>query len=482
MNYALSVGIRVTALTGGLLVYAQASWAGNVVGDSRDDLVVGAPGEAPGSDPRSGVAFVYRGANQAVIPEMVLDQTGLGANEAGDQFGSAFAFGDFDGDGLTDLAVGAPGEAPGSDPASGVVFLFRGTSGSLIPDRYIDQATLGANEAGDRFGAALAAGDFNGDGFDDLVVGAPGEAPGSDPRSGGAFLFLGSPNGLRPHLFIDQRGLGSNEAGDRFGESLCVGDFDGDGRDDLAIGAPGEAPGSDPRSGVVFLFRGVPAGIARDRVLDQAGLGANEAGDLFGAALTSGDFNGDGRDDLAVGAPGEAPGSDPRSGGVFVYRGTHAGLVASQFVDQAGLGANEAGDEFGFALSSGDYNGDGLDDLAVGAPGEAPGSDPRSGGVFVYRGSSQRLVASQFVDQAGLGANEAGDRFGAALASGNFVRDRRADLAVGAPGEAPGNDPKSGGVFVYRGTSGNLRPQQFVDQAGLGSNEAGDLFGLAIAD
>jgi hypothetical protein len=101
-----------------------------------------------------------------------------------------------------------------------------------------------------------------------------------------------------------------------------------------------------------------------------------------------------------------------------------------------GLGANEFGDEFGYALTSGDYDGDGRDDLAVGAPGESPASDPKSGGVFVYRGTNTRLVAWQFVDQADLGANEAGDRFGAALASGNYVSDFRDDLAVGAPGES----------------------------------------------
>ena len=127
------------------------------------------------------------------------------------------------------------------------------------------------------------------------------------------------------------------------------------------------------------------------------------------------DFNNDGFEDLVVGAPGESPGSAPRSGFAFVFNGSAGGLVASQGLDQAGLGSNEAGDQFGSALTTGDFNNDGFDDLVVGAPGEAPGSAPQSGFAFVFNGSAGGLVASQGLDQAGLGANEVDDLFSAAL-------------------------------------------------------------------
>jgi hypothetical protein len=261
-----------------------------------------------------------------------------------------------------------------------------------------------------------------------------------------------------------------------------VGDFDGDQRADLAVGAPGEAPGPDPRSGVVFVYMGNENGLAPDRMLDQDSLGANEDDDQFGAALASGDFDGDDRDDLAVGAPGEAPGTDPKSGGVFVFRGSKQGLEPREFLSQEGLGVNESGDDFGRALSSGDYDHDGHDDLAVGAPGEAPGPDPQSGAVYAFRGTSTKLVPWQFLAQDGLGSNERGDRFGAALASGNYVGNHREDLFVGAPGEAPGADPRSGAGFLFRGTASGLTPQQFVTQVKVGSNDAGDLFGVAVCE
>jgi hypothetical protein len=466
----------------GMLGHAESGRAANYVGDEREDLVVGAPGEAIGRGPRSGVVYLLRGGAAGLVDTHVLEQNGLDANEQGDEFGAALAAGDFDGDGLPDVAIGAPGEALGENPRSGAVFVYLGTGGGLTPAAVLDQTGLGAEESGDRFGDALVVGDFDGDGFDDLAVGAPHDEPESSPASGGVFLFHGGNQGLEPLGYLDQGGLGVNELDDRFGAALCVGDFDGDRRDDLAVGAPGEEPGSDPRSGVVFVFRGSAEGLTPDRVLDQEGLGSNEADDRFGTALASGDFNGDRRDDLAVGAPGEEPGSDPKSGGVFVFGGSSDGLVAREFLAQEGLGGNETGDEFGRALSSGDYDGDNLDDLAVGAPGESPGSDPKSGAVFVFRGTVAELVPLQFLHQDGLGSNDDGDRFGAALASGNYVGNHRDDLVVGAPGEAPGADPRSGAVFVFRGIALGLTPQQFVTQIKVGSNEAGDLFGLALCE
>jgi hypothetical protein len=466
-------------LLGGVLGLAASGLAANFVGDGRDDLIVGAPGEAPGASPRSGVAYIFAGSGYGVTPTDYIDQGGLDINEPGDQFGSAFAAGDFDGDGDDDLAVGAPGEAPGL-VRSGAVFVFEGTAGGLRAYDRIDQTGLGKNEHGDRFGETMTAADFNGDGFDDLVVGAPGEDLGAGWPSGAAFLFLGSPNGLQPAEAIDQTELGVNEAGDMFAHALSAGDYDGDGKADLAVGAPGEAPGPDERSGVVFIFRGTSLGLAAHGVLEQAPLGVNEEDDQFGYALTTGDFNDDGRDDLAVGAPGEAPGTDPEAGIVFVFRGTAAGLKARQVISQKGFGYNEPGDRFGHALTAGDYNGDGRDDLAVGAPGKLVGAIPDAGTVFVFRGDRTNLVPLQALTQSGLGANEAYEEFGSELASGNYVGDFRADLAIGAPGEAPGSDSAVGGVYLFRGYSLGLATERFVDQSGIGTDEPGDMFGAAL--
>lgn len=468
------------ALLGGLFGHSESIVAANLVGDGHDDLIVGAPGESPGASPRSGAAYLFGGTTYGVNPIDLIDQGGLDINEAGDLFGSSVAAGDFNGDGEDDVAIGAPGESPGMSQRSGAVYVYLGTAAGPRASAKLDQTGLGTNEYNDRFGETMIAADFNADGFDDLVVGAPGEELGSGPEAGAVFLFIGSPKGLLPAKAIDQSGLGINEQQDMFGAALGAGDFDGDGWVDLAVGAPGEAPGPDPQSGAVFLFRGHINGLSPDKVIDQTDLGANEQGDMFGHALTAGDFNGDGRDDLAVGAPGEAPGDDPESGAVFVFRGSAKGLQSRQVISQTGFGHNELGDEFGWALASGDYNGDGRDELAIGAPGKTVGGFPESGMVVVFRGDAANLVLLQTLTQTGMGANEAHDRLGETLASGNFTGDYRMDLAVGAPGEAAGNAEPSGGVYLFRGYSLALTSQRFIDQSGIGADEGGDMFGAAL--
>jgi hypothetical protein len=322
-----------------------------------------------------------------------------------------------------------------------------------------------------------------------------------------------------------------NEEGDQFGSASATGDFNGDGFVDLAMGAPGKAPGGDPRSGAVFIFPGSVKGngITTGFFITQTHAGVvNEEGDQFGAAVAVGDFNGDGIEDLAVGAPGKAPAAGgPRSGAVFIFPGSVNGLtclpgvpcpttiITGYVITQADIGGvNGAGDEFGAALTVADFNGDGIEDLAVGAPGKAPAAGgPRSGAVFIYPGSkkvrlglTQGSVMITQTNAAGSencnpavtgscipGVNEEGDRFGAALASGDLVGDVYEELIVGAPGK----QLASGAVFVFPASAKGLITGFYITQADAtgsafcnpavagscipGVNEAGDQFGAALA-
>ncbi len=152
---------------------------------------------------------------------------------------------------------------------------------------------LGGAEAGDLFGASLASGDFDGDGFDDLAIGAPGEGIGAKADAGAVNVLYGSASGLTAtgdQLWHQSTSgvLGGAEAGDLFGASLASADFDGDGKDDLAIGAPGEGIGAKADAGAVNVLYGSASGLtaAGDQLWHQnvAGvLGGAEPGDLFGS-------------------------------------------------------------------------------------------------------------------------------------------------------------------------------------------------------
>lgn len=360
-------------------------------------------------------------------------------------------------------------------------------------------AVAGALEAGDQFGGAVATGDFNGDGFGDVLVGAPSENVGSASSAGGFNVIYGGSVGLDTpdNASFTQANLpGRAEAGDLLGLAVAAGDFNNDGFDDAAIGAPGEGIGSLHAAGVVYIVSGSASGLTASgaEYLSQSGpmAGASEADDKFGSALAVGDVNGDGFADLAIAAVHEDIGSAVDAGAVTVVLGSAAGLnpVNSTLVSQFGPVASvaETDDAFGTAVAFGDFDADGFDDLVVGVPYEDVGSLSDSGVVHVIPGSGQGLDIGRNValSQAGsiAGAPEREDYFGRSLATGDFDGDGFADLVVGAPGEDVGSILGAGAVNLLFGSAsgiGALRNVAFSQNGPVGGvSETNDFFGRAL--
>ncbi|MBE9041139.1 FG-GAP repeat protein [Oscillatoriales cyanobacterium LEGE 11467] len=415
-------------------------------------------------------------------------------SETFDRMGEVVATGDFNGDGYTDLAVGSPDEDALNVADAGMVNVIYGSANGLnaAGSQFWTQNSPGISsgqgtEAGDNFGETLTAGDFNGDGFVDLAVGSPGEDVFDIVDAGAVNVIYGSANGLNAigdQIWHQDSGEAQAspvissvaEAGDRFGGALTAGDFDGDGRDDLAVGSPGESVGNIEDAGAAVVIYGSANRLSanghqtwhqnRTGILDEA-----ETGDRFAASLTAGDFNGDGIDDLGIGVPEEDIDNASNAGAVNVIYGTANRLSATgdQFWHQNSFGVQGVaqggensefgflGDRFGTSLTAADFNGDGIDDLGVGVPGEDLGVGVNSidvGGVNILNGSDNRLtgLSDRFVSQDTLDITgeppESRDRFGWSVAGGDFNGDGRADLLTGIPGKQVDNLNGAGAVGV----------------------------------
>jgi hypothetical protein len=386
----------------------------------------------------------------------------------GDQFGSAVTDpGDLEADGVRDLAVGAPFDNGDGNDKGAVWVLFMDDNGQVDQEQKISSTAgdFGNNlDDDDLFGSAVAGiGDLNGDGDFDLAVGVPGDDTGGTDRGGVWILFLDTGGEVRQKQKIagGAGDFGGNlDDDDRFGSAIAdIGDVNGDGIMDLAVGAPNDDDGSNNAGAVWILFMRMDGTVETWQKIstDAGGFDGNlRADDNFGAALAGiGDLDDDGIPDLIVGVPaGDEIGAD--RGEIWVLFLDNEGKVRQEQKIADGTGGFNGdlgdGDRFGSAIAAiGDVNDDGITDLAVGAPNDDDGSS-NAGAIWILLMKADGMVDGwQKVSASTGGFNgnlNADDHFGAAVTGiGDLDSRGIEDLAVGAPGDDTGGLNK-GAVWI----------------------------------
>ena len=430
--------------------------AGDVDGDGRADVIIGAHRYTNGES-QEGRAYVYRGSASGA---MSLIWTGE-SNQAGANFGRSVATaGDVDGDGYSDILVGAPG-FDGAFSNEGRVYLYRGTGDGLTANSV---ASRRSNQAGAELGYSVAsAGDVNGDGFSDVIVGAPFFDNGSSDE-GRAFVFHGSASGLST---VANWTAESNQTSAWFGWSVAsAGDVNGDGYADVIVGAPLYDNGQS-NEGRAYVYHGSASGLSATAAWIAE---SNHSNAWFGDHVASaGDVNGDGYSDVLVGAPVLSNGQ-LNEGRAYLYLGSATGLSTSAAWTAE---SNNVEAYFGNSLASaGDVNGDGYSDVIVGAP-YFSGGQTYEGKVYLYRGGPDGLEASPWWTWE---SNQANANAGFAVASaGDFNGDGLGDFVFSAPGY-DGDLVDEGYVYVFRGNAAST-PSLIGWVEG---NVAGTLLGASV--
>ena len=430
--------------------------AGDTNGDGYTDVIVGS-GQYSNGQSLEGKAFLYRGSATGPLPNPTWS---VESNQTGAHFGDNVATaGDVNGDGYADVLVSAT-EFDNGELTEGRGFLYLGSPGSLL----LSPSWTGeANQVEAWFGTSLGtAGDVNGDGFADVVVGIPNFDNGQT-NEGQARLYYGSATGTGSNARLRMSSLQANAFHGSSGAGC--GDVNGDGFSDYIIGAPYHDNGqTDEGFAIVTVgdFDDSFTLIEVESNQDHAHLGWSVSG--------AGDVNGDGYSDVIIGAP-DFDNGQSNEGRAYVHLGSPTGTLPMPAWIVEG---NQAEVNYGWSVASaGDVNGDGFGDVIVGAPQFDNGQDSE-GRAFVYHGSATGLSTSPAWRTE---SNQSVAAYGYSVASaGDVNRDGFSDVIVGATLFDNGQS-NEGRAYVYLGSATGLSttPSWTAE-----SNQAGADFGVSV--
>ncbi len=445
--------------------------AGDINADGASDIVVGSRlYDINQNKTNEGAAFVFKGSDSAPVTAaqpQIIEMT-----QADSRFGHTVSTaGDVDGDGYADIAIGAY-NFDGGLSDEGAVYIHRGGQNGInvVADKVIE-----GNQQNAQFGWAVAsAGDVNGDGYGDLVVGAR-YFDNNQVNEGAAFVYHGSSLGLNTTAASM---IESNQGNGWLGSAVSsAGDVNGDGYSDIMVGAYAYDAGNTDE-GMVFVYHGSPDNIGS---VDKSTLNPLASGTMGGSSVSgAGDVNGDGLDDIVIGAP-NFDGGQSGEGAAFICLGNATlgtNLILTFQTDEvnAHVGSSVSG--------AGDVNGDGFDDVIIGATGAVNGV--HLGAAYVLHGNSGGInvaapAKTLFSANQGIGTSVSD--------AGDINLDGFDDIIIGAPLYSTANASLCGAVMIYLGSGGGIQTPGTIVNSGQANakmgnslDNAGDVNGDGYSD
>ena len=457
----------------------------DVNGDGYPDLLVGAP-QFTADGANQGRVYLYLGSSSGPVSGTVVSFTG-DDDDGNGYFGNAVTFGDVNGDGYGDAVIGE--YRCGTD--QGEAYIFYGSSSSIASRALFSSAcngsvcqTITGEAASNNFGKSVAAGDINGDGYDDVIVGAYYYNSGD----GRAYIYHGGASGINSGAAFsaaatDADTIITGSASTSLGTAVTVGNFNTDDYADLVVSAT-YAGGTS--NGQAYVFPGSSSGIVSTATPASAAnsviTGPNTT--YFGDRLTSGDVNGDGYDDLIA--------TSIYYNAAYIFHGGISTGISNVDFPSGGtantaLTREFANDYFGTSVACGDVNGDGIDDVVVGAYGYQNGA--YTGRAYLFQGDASGIpdadLSSSISVNTGVFTGAAGSNYlGSSATISDFNGDGISDLGVGAT-SAGGSG--QGGAYIFNGSSTDYTSNLSQDLSGSGSADTslvgentGDQFGTAM--
>lgn len=453
---------------------------GDFTGNGSTDVFVGSPFSSSFNRQWNGaVTIIFGGEDKKTLFSM------YGEN-SGDQLGTAITAGDFNGDGMRDLAVGAF-NALVEDERPGKVYVIYGGAGDdedlsgqlvrQVGDRTethfgdfvsnkVDSVLSGQVDKG-RFGVSMLAADINSNGIDDLIVGAEGRV----------YIYFGSEDGIRKHPSITVR---HDIEGERFGSSLAVGDFTGSGKAELVVGAHRASYDDKDEVGKVYVFEDIAGrtGFVDSYDFYIPGFYENSR---FGFDMDTGDANGNGKDDLLISS--FPYNGNHRDSGVFLYYGGNGfreGVLPDVIIDDPLPGSLP-----GTSVLLKDFNGNGKDDIIIGSPSIKHVGGNGSGKVYIlfsddspYKRHYRILGSNKF----NIIHGETGDDwFGFGLDAFDLNGNSMNDLAVGARFSSDFSGSNVGKMVVFIGDNGPFGKNRDLFVNGISTATRGE-FVKAVID